>query len=492
MLNIFYQCSSLPSVTIPNSVTSIGNYAFSECGLLTSVTIGSGVTRVGSESFSKCSNLAEVYCLAEKVPTTDATAFKNSYIDYAKLYVPASAVESYKSTAPWSGFKEVLKIGKPEHTLTYKVDGEVYKEYSIEEGETITPEPAPTKEGYTFSGWSEIPSTMPANDLIITGTFTINKYKLTYTVDGKEYKTYDVEYGATITAEAAPTKEGYTFSGWSEIPKTMPANDVTITGTFSINKYKLIYMVDGKEYKSYEVEYGATITAEAAPTKEGYTFSGWSEIPATMPAKDVTVTGTFSANKYKLIYMVDGKEYKSYEVEYGATITAEAAPTKEGYTFSGWSEIPTTMPAKDVTIIGTFSANKYKLVYKVDGEVYKSYDVEYGAAITPEAEPSKEGYTFSGWSEIPATMPAKDVTVTGTFSANKYKLIYMVDGKEYKSNEVEYGATITPEAAPTKEGYTFSGWSEIPATMPAKDVTVMGTFTINKYKLIGSTGFSVS
>ena len=132
------------------------------------------------------------------------------------------------------------------------------------------------------------------------------KFKLTYSVDGKEYKTSELEYGTSITAEGAPTKEGYTFSGWSEIPKTMPAKDVTVTGTFTVNKYKLTYTVDGEEYKTSEVEYGASITAEAEPTKEGYTFSGWSEVPATMPAKDVTITGTFTINKYKLTYTVDG------------------------------------------------------------------------------------------------------------------------------------------------------------------------------------------
>ena len=313
----------------------------------------------------------------------------------------------------------------------------------------------------------------------VKGKLTIEPgiYKLTYMVDGEVYKTIDVEYGATITPEAEPTKEGHTFSGWSEIPTTMPAKDVTVTGTFSVNKYKLTYIVDGEVYKTFDVEYGATITPETEPTKEGHTFSGWSEIPETMPAHDVTVTGTFSINKYKLTYEVDGEVYKTFDVEYGTTITPEAAPTKEGYTFSGWSDIPATMPAHDVTVTGTFSVNKYKLTYIVDGEVYKTYDVEYGATITPEEEPTKEGYTFSGWNEIPATMPAHDVTVTGSFSINKYKLTYEVDGEVYKTFDVEYGATITPETEPTKEGYTFSGWSEIPETMPAHDVTVTGTFT---------------
>lgn len=363
-------------------------------------------------------------------------------------------------------------------TLTYKVDGKTCKTVEVKYGAAITPEQAPTKEGYTFSGWSEIPETMPANNVIVTGSFTVNKYNLTYKVDGETYKTAEMEYGSTITPETAPTKEGYTFSGWSEIPETMPAKDVTVTGLFSKGEYQLTYIVDGKVYKTIRMDYGNNITAEIAPEKDGYTFSGWSEIPTTMPAKDVTVTGNFTVNKYTLTYKVDGKTYKTAEVEYGATITAETAPTKEGYTFSGWSEIPETMPAKDVIIMGSFTVNKYTLTYKVDGDTYKTAEVEYCADITPEQAPTKEGYTFSGWSEIPETMPAKDVIVTGSFTVNKYNLTYKVDGETYKTAEVEYGADITPETAPTKEGYTFSGWSEIPETMPAKDVTVTGSFTL--------------
>lgn len=119
-------------------------------------------------------------------------------------------------------------------------------------------------------------------------------------------------------------------------------------------EYTLTYKVDGKNYKSYNMKYGSKITPEAAPEKEEYTFSGWSEIPTTMPAKDVTVSGTFSINKYKLVYMVDGADYKSYDVEFGTKITSEAAPEKEGYSFSGWDNVPETMPAKDVIVIGSF------------------------------------------------------------------------------------------------------------------------------------------
>ena len=474
----FSGCESLTSVTIPNSVTSIEKYAFFCCSNLTSITIPNGVTSIGKSAFSGC-GLQSVTSLAVKPPLLGNLAFSNYDIP---LYVPYASQGEYQVTDGWKSFHPIIVFDAPaeKYILTYEVDGEEYKSYELTEGDAITPEAAPTKEGYTFSGWSDIPATMPDNDVTVTGTFTINKYKLIYKVDVAEYKKYEVEYGATITPEAAPTKEGYTFSGWSDIPSKMPAKDVTVTGTFTINKYKLIYKVDGSEYKKYEVEYGAAITPEAAPTKDGYTFSGWSDIPSRMPAKDVTVTGSFTINKYKLIYKVDGEEYKKYELEYGAKITPEPAPTKEGYSFSGWSSIPETMPAKDVTITGTFSKGAYKLTYMVDGAVYKTVSYDYGDAITPEAAPTKEGYTFSGWSDIPKTMPAEDVTVKGSFTINKYKLVYMVDGAEYKKYEIEYGAKITPEAAPTKDGYSFSGWSTIPETMPAKDVTVTGTFTKNE------------
>ena len=255
---------------------------FEGCNGLKIVTLGSGLKILGSSAYANCPELTDVYCYAETVPSMINVytyipcidAFQGSYIEYAILHVPESSITAYKATEPWKGFKDIVKI-MPTFTLTYMVDGEVYISYQVEEGVSIIPEEEPTKDGYTFSGWNGIPETMPARDVTIVGTFVINKYKLTYIIDGEEYKSYDIEYNSAITPEEEPTKDGYTFSGWGEIPETMPANDVTITGTFTINKYKLTYIVDGEEYKLFEIEYNSTITPEAEPTKDGYTFSGW-------------------------------------------------------------------------------------------------------------------------------------------------------------------------------------------------------------------------
>ena len=128
-----------------------------------------------------------------------------------------------------------LGVDDFDYTLTYIVDGETYKTYTIAGGTTLTPEAAPTKEGHTFSGWSEIPETMPTKDTTITGSFTVNKYNLTYKVDGKTYKTEQVNYGTSLNGPT-PVKKGMTFSGWEGLPETMPAKDVTVTGTFSWSK----------------------------------------------------------------------------------------------------------------------------------------------------------------------------------------------------------------------------------------------------------------
>ena len=106
----FYECSKLTSVTIPNSVTSIGRRAFSNCSNLTSVTIPNSVTSIGDETFSNCKNLKNVYCYAEKVPSTSTNAFKDSYIEYATLHIPESAIDAYKTTEPWSGFGTIKAL----------------------------------------------------------------------------------------------------------------------------------------------------------------------------------------------------------------------------------------------------------------------------------------------------------------------------------------------------------------------------------------------
>ena len=118
------------------------------------------------------------------------------------------------------------------------------------------------------------------------------------------------------------------------------------------------------------------------------------------------------------LYWIDGdKEHKVMgTIDDSHSLTIDIGDLEEGdHTFTWyvsdskgrWSD-----PITEVFAIVECST----LTYMVDGEIYKTYEVPHGSAITPEEEPTKDGYTFSGWSDIPETMPNEDVTITGTFT----------------------------------------------------------------------------
>ena len=359
------------------------------------------------------------------------------------------------------------------YLITFKIGDEVIVSDSLEYGAAVVAPEAPEKEGHTFNGWGEVADSVPANDLTYEGSYTVNSYLLTYTVDGDTVQTDSVTYSTSIKALEEPVKEGYTFSGWSEVPDSMPANDVTIIGTFTINTYLVTFKIGDEVIAADSLIYGAAIVVPDAPEREGYTFDGWGEVAETVPAGDVTYEGSYSVNSYILTYEVDGITIKTDTIDYGTAIEVMEEPVKEGYTFSGWSEIPASMPAYDVTVSGVFAINKYLVTFKIGDEVIASDSLEYGASIVAPDAPEREGYTFDGWGEVAKTVPAGDVTYEGSYTANTYKVYYYVGEELVHTAEVTYGEAI-PEYVyePTEEGYTFLGWiGDTYETMPAHDVT---------------------
>lgn len=346
----------------------------------------------------------------------------------------------------------------PKHTLTYYVNNEYYKSFEIYEDAQITPEPDPAdRDGYTFSGWSSIPSTMVNYNYGVYGSFSQN-YIPQSPVWQETSVVYTVSSGATFTSGQTVdivTESGVTaatltygesggnafsaavehspiigFDGFVAYTEGNGTNGNQTGGTFytitpNYDGFIAIGVVLNKDKAFYILEDGTPLSnyngiTSSAKYKGAYGFS----VTAGKTYK-IYASGSklgfygfkfdYSTPKYTLTYQVDGRDYHIDRLEEGATPTLPSDPTKTGYTFTGWSGVPTTMPAEAVTAEAQFSLNSYKLTYVVDGETVEEIWYYYGSTITPRSYPSQYGYTFSGWNNLPASMPAYDVVVEGRF-----------------------------------------------------------------------------
>ena len=380
-----------------------------------------------------------------------------------------------------------------EYNLIYMVDGVEYKKVPVKFGSTITPEAFPTKVGYTFSGWGEIPATMPTSDVTVNGTFAINKYTFTFDADGgSEVAGITQDYNSAITAPTAPTKTGYTFAGWvPAIPETVPAENMSFKAQWTINQYTLTFDADnGTEATVITQDFNTKFETPAAPTKTGYTFAGWdSEVPETIPAENKSFKALWTINQYTFTFDADGgSDVAAITQNYGTKIETPAAPTKTGYTFAGWvPAIPETVPAENMSFKAQWTINQYSLTFDAgNGTEATVITQDYGTKFDTPADPTREGYTFAGWDmDIPETIPAENMSFTAKWIANQYTLTFDSDGgSDVAAITQDYGTKIETPAAPTKTGYTFAGWdNEIPETMPAESMSFKAQWTINQYTL---------
>ena len=207
------------------------------------------------------------------------------------------------------------------------------------------------------------------------------KFDVSYFVDNEQYGDIDTyAFNSDVVIRPVPTKEGYTFHGWTPAADvaniikidddghfTMPAQPVLFNGTFEINQYNVTYEIDNKVVYTDVYDFNSDVVIRPVPTKEGYTFSGWKIGTADaenfkMPAHDVTIEGTYAINRYTVTYKVDTEVVGTDVYDFNSDVVIRDVPTKEGYTFSGW-KIGTAdaenfkMPAHDVTIEGTFAKN---------------------------------------------------------------------------------------------------------------------------------------
>ena len=347
-------------------------------------------------------------------------------------------------------------------------------------------------------------ASVPADVTELTVQWTAPTYTVTLHANGGTINSGNVtEYiygvGATLPTADDMTYTGHTFKGWYD-NEGLTGDPVTAIGgtemgnkeywaKWEINQYTITFdTAGGSAIAPITQDYGTAITAPADPTREGYTFAGWdTAIPATMPAHNMTITAQWTVNQYTIIYDLDGGTAEgnpdTYTVETDAFTLKN--PTRPGHTFTGWSgtgltgedNLTLTIPKGSTgnrSYTAHWSLNTYSITYDLNGGTASgnptSYTVE-SATITLN-QPTKTGYTFTGWSgtdltgedNLTVTIPAGstgDRSYTAHWSLNTYSITYDLDGGTASGNPDFYtveSSTITLNP-PTRTGYTFIGWS---------------------------------
>ena len=235
----------------------------------------------------------KITCLAED---NGITAFKGKTVIGGTSSVNPSHVD-------WGLFYGGLYIygNMTGVIVTYKDGDSEYAKQVLPSGTlAMRPDAPAATPGYTFGGWNKADGTAwdyasdkVTDNITLYAKWAANTYTITFdTAGGSEIAPITQDYGTVITAPEAPTREGYTFIGWDkEIPTTMPAENMTVTAQWEINRYTITFdTAGGSEIAPITQDYGTAITAPEAPEREGYTFIGWDKaIPETMPAENITL-----------------------------------------------------------------------------------------------------------------------------------------------------------------------------------------------------------
>ena len=505
--NMLNECGALKSIELPAGITSIGIQAFRLTGL-TSIVIPDGVTTISDRAFMYCDALqtvtipASVTSVASNIFSESQTPktiyFKGTEEQWKKLNFTPTGIGS-------SGLAIVYL-----HTVKFDPNGHgtAPENIYVENKKTIPTNKKPTdptETGYTFKGWYYTENetekefafgesgTPVTSSMTLKAKWEINRYTVTFMNGEDEVKSITADYNSTIAindAPVAPGKEGSVFGGWYNgtekfvFDETKVTRDLTLTAKWTKGSYTLT--VDGSaESHVYDEE----VTVDE-PTKEGYTFAGWTVEPKNvtpqkgddgkwsfkMPAGNVTLTAKWKINRYTVKFMNGEDEVKSIPADYNSTIAvndAPVAPVKEGFVFGGWysgSEkfvFGETKVTSDLTLTAKWTKGSYTLT--VDGSA-EGHDYDEEVAVD---EPTKEGYTFAGWTvetknatpkkggdgKWSFKMPAGNVTLTAEWKINEYTVIFVTaHDNTPNSLTVKHGETILGDRVLKADGYEFGGW----------------------------------
>ena len=358
----FSRCISLKEITIPQKVFSIQSACFSGCIGLEKVVFEGNYHDIGDNAFDGCSDIKEIVSNQNQLTNLNDGTFSKLVNMVAILKVPVGFKSEYTNHEGWKLFENIVEDQNCKIFTNYN-DELIYKFKSFNKTELYS--------RYTY----EIESALINNS---SNTILLRKIELS----SDELSITNVPYDNSPLCSISPNNS-YDFSWkYTDYKKSLVSdsfkevihyysdnvtNYILETSLFP-QTHKLVYLVDNEVYKTVDVKYGSSITPEAVPQKKGYSFSGWSNIPITMPDHDITVTGTFNINSYKLTYMLDNNVYKETMYEYGTTITPEPQPEGVYDTFE-WIGQPQTMPAHDVVVYAMYTSGITDVLMKTQQNV---------------------------------------------------------------------------------------------------------------------------
>ena len=284
-----------------------------------------------------------------------------------------------------------------------------------------------------------------------------------YDWDGTVLKTETVKWGESATAPANPERLGYTFMGWDKAFTNVQSN-LIVNAIYEQIEYTVTFCDwNGMVLKSETVKWGQDATAPADPTREGYTFTGWDKAFANIQSA-LTVNAVYEQNEYTVtFYDWDGTVLKTETVKWGQTATAPANPTREGYTFTGWDKAFTNVKS-DLSVRAVYieiGVPEYIVTFcDWDGTVLKRQTVVNGQDAVAPADPTREGYTFTGWDKA-FTNVQSDLTINAIYVQNEYTVTFCDwNGIVLKTETVKWGQDATAPTDPVREDYTFTGWDK--------------------------------
>lgn len=285
--------SALKSVVVPDSVTSIGEYAFYSCTELANVTIGKSITNIGNNIFNGCPiNRISVFASIPPDGGLNSGIVNTS----CKLYVPEESVEVYANTIWWEDFASIRAFGSMPIVRFLDWNGVELSSQEVEEGESAIAPSNPTREGYTFIGWDADFSNV-TEDLIVTAIYKINRYKVDFIDwDNSVLKSDSVDWNTAAIAPENPTRSGYTFVGWDK-DFTIIDSDLIVRAQYELGEHTTFTIVfsNGNDHSEILSHY-TILNVPAAPEIDGFTFLGWQPLATIIKNNTIVIEAIYQAN----------------------------------------------------------------------------------------------------------------------------------------------------------------------------------------------------